>query len=95
MGTFPGYNDWVKFKDWEENTLTPISDWTKFIWSVFNIVSTLLTIFGICKILSTLNELKRSNQRIETKNLTLTVHSVVLVLHLVACIFRSLPSRYF
>jgi hypothetical protein len=93
--TYPGDDDVNKIQVWFENTLTPIDFWTLNLWVTFNILSTAFAVYGIRKMLQTLELFKRGNSKIKTNKLTFILHCVVLVLNTLAVLFDAISLNFF
>ena len=65
MSTFPGYTSSKVFILWFNRPNTPIWNFCAKIWAAFTLLSTFLTVYGIHKILKTLKEIKKHNQRVD------------------------------
>jgi hypothetical protein len=95
MATWPGYAEIDGIEIWIKKIEIPIFVSTEVLWVSLNFLSTFFSIFGIRKILNTLQELKKNNPRIKTNKFILILHCVVLVLNLAAVISESLPAKLF
>jgi hypothetical protein len=71
-----------------------IYNWSYIVWSVFNAISTMITIFGTYKIIKTMQELQKINASIKTNYFQLTLHALVLTFNLIPVIIQLFPYAW-
>ncbi len=90
--SFPGYNNERRsFKSWLQETFMPWFDAQNIAFCVLTIVSTVITIYSICKIFETSKQLSATNQNVHINLRTMICHSSLLIVSSLIAIGYNTP----
>ena len=94
--TCPGlvnFGSFYEFNIWYATTGMKISLATNILWTVFNIVSTIITLFAMMKIFETVKQLKNMNSTLTINKRTMIAHIILMLLMTLFAILRVLPKK--